>query len=72
MTRLEANRIIIEILNDYVQSNPDIRFGQALYNLGIATHKIEVAPEYNETNKGYYYRDIFFEESETTLNKLKQ
>lgn len=33
--RREANQRILNLLDGYLQSNPDIRFGQALINLGI-------------------------------------
>lgn len=43
--RLVANEAILELLTHYVRTYPDIRFGQALYNLGIATHTIELTRE---------------------------
>lgn len=33
--RQECNKQLIEILSNYLESYPDIRFGQALYILGI-------------------------------------
>lgn len=35
MTRDEANKLILQKLSDFILLNPDIRFGQALYNLCI-------------------------------------
>lgn len=58
MTRQEANFKILNQLKDYFTLYPDLRFGQGLYNLGIATHL-----------KG---QDIFFQESELTSKLLSQ
>lgn len=35
MTRQEANRRIIRLLSYYVDIDPDMRFCQLLYNLGV-------------------------------------
>lgn len=79
-TRLEANRKILDILKSQVESNPDYRFGQLLYNIGVATHCLD---SHQEVSYGKIdgveldqkklipiYRDIFFEESTDTLKKL--
>lgn len=76
MTRLEANERIINHIQNYIRAYPDMRFGQALYNMGIATHMVDVRratpEEYADgADKTItHYRDIFFEESTDTLNKL--
>lgn len=79
LTRLEANRKILDILKSQVESYPDYRFGQLLYNVGIATHLIQnleeidipVSDSFPRGKKlEYQYRDIFFEESTDTLKKL--
>lgn len=84
MERFEANMNIIHMLTDYVRAYPDMRFGQILYNMGIATHRNEteltekgieaLEDEDDDMQKGIHYitrqRDIFYEESEDTLNKL--
>lgn len=84
-TRLEANERIINHIQSYIRTYPDMRFGQALYNLGIATHCVETeltekGNELVEKGQGLNLqsihfiprnRDIFFEESTDTLNKLK-
>ena len=54
MTRLEANRKILELLKEAVETWPDWRFHQILQNLGI-----------EETGV-----DKWFEESEKTLNTM--
>lgn len=38
-SRIRDNHDIVNIINDYMKQNPDIRFFQALYNLGIMDNK---------------------------------
>ena len=54
MTRLEANRKILELLKEAVETWPDWRFHQILQNLNI-----------EETGV-----DKWYEESERTLNTI--
>lgn len=54
MTRLEANRKIIEMLSKVVERRPELRFQQILQN-------------YEITTPGY---DAFYEESTETLANL--
>jgi hypothetical protein len=79
MTRLQANEQIINHIQSYIRTYPDMRFGQALYNMGIATHKLEKEEiQHSEesveesafSTYRQYFRDIFFEESIKTLEKL--
>ena len=37
MIRQMDNILIMQILESYLRENPDMRFNQALYNLGIIT-----------------------------------
>ena len=46
MTRQEANREIINILSQYVEDNPDIRFHQMLHNLNLDEQHITEGGEY--------------------------
>ena len=39
--RLECNKIIISKLSEFLKDNPDIRFGQALWILGILDDDID-------------------------------
>ena len=39
--RLECNKIIISKLSEFLKDNPDIRFGQALWILGILDDNID-------------------------------
>jgi hypothetical protein len=52
MTRQEANRIILRILIEYVEDNPDIRFHQMLHNLNIT--KQVVTPDGK-----FYLEDLY-------------
>lgn len=38
-SRIRDNHDIVNIINDYMKQNPDIRFFQVLYNLGIMDNK---------------------------------
>ena len=50
----KEHRIILDLLEEYLEKNPSLRFGQALFNLGVN--------EFQETNDprnpNYYLRDI--------------
>lgn len=70
MNRRKTNLEIIQILTNYLIEYPDIRFTQALYNLGIATHSIEHIKECDTCDATPNYRDIFYEEPEKTLAKI--
>jgi hypothetical protein len=69
----EANKEILRILTDYLTKNPDIRFGQALYNLNInkwsddAIEKIN-SPIPNDGN--YTFEDNFSKPSQSILNDI--
>lgn len=66
MTRLESNRVILEKLKGFIESNPDIRFIQALWVLGIINSK-------SIYNKGYHEQlieDRFYEEPSETLKRI--
>lgn len=63
--RLSVNLEILEILKNYFIANPTYRFGQGLYNLDIATHRMI----YDKDN-GPQYVDIFFKESIDLIHQL--
>lgn len=58
MERQEYNRRILQILSDYIEKYPDIRFTQMLWNLGLEVY-----------NKD---KDLFYQESKETLDYLKK
>lgn len=55
--RLKCNLEIIEILKDVATRNPELRFGQMLINLQVVEDNVDF--------------DFFYEESDKTLDKLK-
>ena len=57
MSRLNDNIEVLNILVDYLKYNPDIRFFQALYNVGIMDSKNV---------------DRFYEEPSETLSRMKK
>lgn len=59
--RLKKNLEILNKLSHYLKKNPSIRFGQALSNLNLATHRDE----------DVRLLDIFYEEPEETLTKMR-
>ncbi len=56
-SRYDANLQIVLILNDLVAKYPDWRFQQILQNVGISSKE---------------GKDLFYEESITTLNRLRE
>jgi len=62
MNRQKYNRLIIETLSKLVEKYPNSRFGQLLANAEVITYK----NDYDETVP----IDPFYEESETTWNRL--
>lgn len=70
MTRLDYNLQIIDYLKAYANHYPDMRFGQILSNLNIASHILEQHHDEVLKQTRPVYRDIFFPESEETLNTL--
>ena len=64
MSRQKENEIILEKIHNYVKRNSDIRFIQALWNLGIITAE-------NSITGGLIIEDRYNEESFTTINRMK-
>lgn len=61
MKREENNKLILDALTTYLQKHPDMRFGQALINMGIV-----------DVNEGKISeQQLWNEESSTTLKRLK-
>jgi hypothetical protein len=66
MTRQEYNREIIKQISEYIETHPDTRFVQALWNMDIITSN-----GLNEITGKHDIVDKYNEESYHTLNKLK-
>ena len=64
MSRQKENEIILEKIRSYIKTNPNIRFIQALWNLGIITAE-------NSITGGLIIEDRYNEESFTTINRMK-
>jgi hypothetical protein len=62
MTRKEANIEIVRLLLNYINMNPEQRFGQVLMNLKIVQRD-------NESGK---LVNNFYEEPEKTLERVKE
>lgn len=63
MTRLEANREILRVLSDFLEKNPDQRFGQALINLNILQR--------DYCRDDFHVTDCVFIESNDTLRTMR-
>jgi hypothetical protein len=68
MTRLEANRQILEILNKEIESQPDVRFTQLLMNLKIIDYSINFPGGLGLPT--FVVKDDYNLESEELLNRI--
>ena len=64
MSRQKENEIILSVIQNYLKNNPNIRFIQALWNLGIITAE-------NSVTRGLVIEDRYNEKSSTTLDRMK-
>ena len=63
--RQEQNRMILELLKDYIEKYPTIRFGQALQNLFIVETEL--------TTEGFVVvKDCYYDEPEDMLKRMTQ
>lgn len=67
MNRQDYNRLILDRLHLVVEENPDLRFGQILWNLGILDW--EEMTDYRATP---IIRDIYNDESENIYKNLQK
>lgn len=68
MSRLKYNLEILKILEEYIVNNPDIRFGQALYNLNITRTLQSVGMNQDDPTQ---WCSEFYTESKDTLERLR-
>lgn len=61
---LQENEIILATIQKYLKDNPNIRFIQALWNLGIITAE-------NSVTGGLVIEDRYNEKSSTTIDRIK-
>ena len=59
---------IVQIIEDYLIANPSIRFGQALYNLGILDFTNTNEPE----KEKHQLRDIYADSDIAILKRIKK
>lgn len=66
MNRKEENKKLLKVLADYLENNPDIRFIQALWALGIIDREVIDTSGF-ETS---FIVDRFYEEPDKTLERV--
>jgi hypothetical protein len=67
--RYYNNREILKCINDMVEREPDLRFNQILYILGISISDPEFFPDGRPTGN-MVGKDLFNEESKKTLERI--
>lgn len=68
MSRIDSNKEILAILEEYINKYPETRFVQALCNLNILVSK---AVPTTDNNYVVVIADGFYEESSETLKRIK-
>lgn len=63
----ENAKAILSILTQYLQDNPEIRFGQALFNLKINQFEDQWEP----SRKDFLLRDIYNDSDDSILKRMK-
>lgn len=63
----ENARKIITALTDYLEENPQARFGQALFNLNIN----QFAEEKDPSKKDFLLRDIYYDSNERIIARIE-
>jgi len=61
----ESEKILL-VISEYLKDNPKIRFGQALFNLGIN----EFADKKNPEAKGFLLRDIHSDSDSKIVERM--
>ena len=69
MERLDYNRKILEKLKEYIESYPDLRFGQILRNFDIVK-ELNITSARGTTE--IYWKDDFYLESKETWERMKK
>lgn len=63
----KEKRIILQMLKEYLTINPDVRFGQALFNMGIN----EFSDGANPGNLDWSLRDIHSDSDADILDRMR-
>lgn len=68
--RVICNNLILTQLTNYINNNPDIRFSQALLNLGIVVQQKVYEDEWlNVTNA---WEDDYYVEPDVIINRMSK
>ncbi|MFH7002649.1 hypothetical protein [Flavobacterium bizetiae] len=67
----KEHRIILDLLEEYLEKNPSQRFGQALFNLGVNQFQETTDPRNPNYNLRDIYNDADLEIMERIKNRLK-
>jgi hypothetical protein len=63
----KEHRIILDLLEEYLEKNPSLRFGQALFNLGVNQFQETTDPR----NFNYNLRDIHSDHDLDIIERIK-
>lgn len=64
----KEHKEIIDSISSFLEDNPDQRFGQALFNLGINEFQETTDPR----NSNYALRDIYNDKDEKIIKRIKR
>lgn len=71
MNRQEANRQILKRITDMVENQPDMRFQQILFSVGVSKNAYPFnLPDGKPDYEKQYCEDLFGEESVKTLERI--
>jgi hypothetical protein len=59
--RQESNRVLVQLISDMVESQPDLRFHQILHSIGVEK-QLDIGVT----------QDLFYEESVKTLERVSE
>ena len=63
----KEHRIILDLLEEYLEKNPSLRFGHALFNLGVNQFQETTDPR----NPNYNLRDIHSDHDLDIIERIK-
>ena len=63
----KEHRIILDLLEEYLEKNPSLRFGQALFNLGVNEFQETTDPR----NPNYNIRDIHGDNDNDIIKRIE-
>lgn len=61
---------IIQIVSEFLDQNPNQRFGEALFNLNITQFKYDLKDIVKPTDVSYQMRDIYNDNDTCMLNRV--